>query len=130
MGVKEVGAYIQGLRKQRGLTQQALAAKAGVGQNYIWRVETGDIKRPSNHHMTALMRALQGNMEEVSRLMAQNGHDEEQIDDEAVAHIETLPPNERERMRQEALELIDEFLSHPRKLDKWLSYGEGLRDKG
>jgi len=42
-GVSEqrLGQRVQDLRKQRGLTQAALAAKAGISREYLARLEIG-----------------------------------------------------------------------------------------
>ncbi len=42
----KLGVMIQELRKERGLTQQALAEKCGTTKNYISRIEnnSGDIR--------------------------------------------------------------------------------------
>lgn len=36
-----VGMKIQQLREKRGITQEALAAKAGISRGYLARLETG-----------------------------------------------------------------------------------------
>ena len=40
--LKALGARIRTLRKERGLTQEALAERAGLHSRYISRVEQGD----------------------------------------------------------------------------------------
>jgi transcriptional regulator with XRE-family HTH domain len=48
MGIdaKEIGQRIKGLRKERGITQEQLAAMLGVTVNYLSRIEPG-IRRAS-----------------------------------------------------------------------------------
>lgn len=40
--LKALGARIKALRKERGLTQEALAERAGLHSRYISRIELGD----------------------------------------------------------------------------------------
>lgn len=126
--MKEAGEYIRSLRKERGMTMQALAGAAGVHPNYIWRVETGDIKKPSNKNLGALVHALKGSMEEVTRLMALSPSPEE-LSASIIDQLGRLSPKEREEYRRKALELIDELLTDPHKLDRWMGYGARLLDE-
>jgi len=46
------------IRKQKGLTQMELAAKSGIHQTLISRLEKGQIKNPSYRVVTQLAAAL------------------------------------------------------------------------
>jgi transcriptional regulator with XRE-family HTH domain len=39
--VEKVAARVKQLRERRGLTQEALAARAGISRAYLARIETG-----------------------------------------------------------------------------------------
>lgn len=53
-------------RRAAHLTQSALAAKAGVGQDFISRLETGDAKNPSHRAVMAICRALHVNPQDIT----------------------------------------------------------------
>jgi len=46
------------MREQRRLTQQELAAKAGVSYQTIWRIENGKHKEPGIYIARSIARAL------------------------------------------------------------------------
>jgi transcriptional regulator with XRE-family HTH domain len=54
----EFGVTLRGLRRQRGLTQAALAAQARVAQTYISDLERGTGKQPSGEVVARLAGAL------------------------------------------------------------------------
>ena len=54
---KRFGERLKALRERRGLTQEALAAKAGVARAYVARLEIGR-HDPSLSRLHALARAL------------------------------------------------------------------------
>jgi transcriptional regulator with XRE-family HTH domain len=57
MNVKGMGKMLKGLRKQRGLTQGALAKAAGISQIYVAKIEAGD-KIPSIPTLVKLAKVL------------------------------------------------------------------------
>ncbi len=57
MAIKGLGKMLKGLRKQRGLTQGALAKAAGISQIYVAKIEAGD-KIPSIPTLEKLAKAL------------------------------------------------------------------------
>ena len=54
--IKEIAAVVQAARRQRGWTQKELAAKAGVDQSKVSRLESGKF----NTRMVTLTRVLIG----------------------------------------------------------------------
>lgn len=122
--MKEVGDYIRALRKQRGWTQQALVTASGVGKNYVSKIENAGFDKPGGPNLSAIVRALGGSMEEIGRLL-HNGDTEDRL----LEEINSLPPEEREARRKQVEQLTDELLFDPKKLDRWIGYGERLREE-
>ncbi len=54
--LKAFGARVKRLRKQQGLTQEALAERAGLSARYISRVELGDV----NLGLIAILQIAEG----------------------------------------------------------------------
>lgn len=69
MSVQAVGGYVQGLIDRQGMTVAAVSADAGVEANYIWRLRTGDVKKPSAEVLGALVRAARGSIERAVALL-------------------------------------------------------------
>ncbi len=63
---QRVGRTIQRLRERRGLTQEGLAAKAGISRGYVARVETGRHDLPLST-LVRLAKALGVGAEELVR---------------------------------------------------------------
>lgn len=57
MSPKKLGMTIKALREKRGLTQEALAARAGLHRVYVAQIE-GQTKVPSLAALEKLARAL------------------------------------------------------------------------
>lgn len=55
---KRFGRYLVALRKERGISQERLAAEAGVGRSYMSRVERG-LVNVALPNLCKLARALQ-----------------------------------------------------------------------
>jgi transcriptional regulator with XRE-family HTH domain len=56
---QELIELIRKRREELGLTQAALAKRAGIGQPYISKIESGVIKSPSSFTINSLARALE-----------------------------------------------------------------------
>jgi len=54
---QEIGRRVSALRRERGLTQEALAERAGTSAPYIARIEAGD-RRPTIDVLAAVARSL------------------------------------------------------------------------
>jgi transcriptional regulator with XRE-family HTH domain len=52
------GRRVTKIRKERGLTQQELAAKAGTSYQTIWRIENGKHAEPGIYIARGIARAL------------------------------------------------------------------------
>ena len=63
---RRIGRNIAILRKRRGLTQEKLAEKTGLSQNFIARLETGS-KNPSIDTIEAIANAIGCDIEEIVR---------------------------------------------------------------
>jgi transcriptional regulator with XRE-family HTH domain len=53
-----MGVRIRNLRKDRGLTLDALAAKSGCSKSYLWELEKRPHNRPSAMKLAAIAQAL------------------------------------------------------------------------
>lgn len=70
MSVQAVGGYVQGLiDRQASLTIASVSAAAGVEPNYIWRLRTGEMKKPSAEIIGGLVRAASGSVERAIALL-------------------------------------------------------------
>lgn len=58
MGVEELGAAIRHLRRQQGLSQQALAERSGLSRNFVAQIERGE-SAPTVATLSRLAAALQ-----------------------------------------------------------------------
>jgi transcriptional regulator with XRE-family HTH domain len=58
MSPERISRVLKRLREQRGLSQLALAQKAGVAQAYISEMEAGQKKNPGIETLRKLARAL------------------------------------------------------------------------
>ena len=58
---------IKRLRKQRGLSQRALAARAGISRVYLARLESGERRNPGVVTVQALAAALGVELKELLR---------------------------------------------------------------
>ena len=81
-----IGAILRQQREKLGLTQDHVAAQAGISKPYLSNVETGKANPPSDGVLTLLERVLQF---EAGQLME-------------MAHLERMPSDVRQR--QETLE--------------------------
>lgn len=54
--LKAFGAQVKRLRKQQGLTQEALAERSGLSARYVSRVELGNV----NLGLTAILQIAEG----------------------------------------------------------------------
>lgn len=127
MSGQAVAAYIDALIDGNpDLTLTKVQKAAGVGMNYISRLRTKDTQEPSMRITAALVKAARGNLNDIAKLSDPNSSAEMG----RAAAFEWLGQNAgSEKRRKEALNLIDDLLSDPRKLDQWLGYGRRLLEE-
>ena len=58
MSPQRLGTVLKQLREKRGLTQQALAKRAGIAQGYLSELEAGREKNPGIETLRKLAKAL------------------------------------------------------------------------
>jgi transcriptional regulator with XRE-family HTH domain len=61
------GPSLLALREARGMTRAALAARAGITKNYLWRIETGGRTTASEPVLIALAAALRVEVNAITR---------------------------------------------------------------
>jgi transcriptional regulator with XRE-family HTH domain len=119
MSVRAVGGYIQGLIDSHGdLTAAAVAERAGVKSNYIWRLKTGDIQEPSAKIIGLLVRAARGSVERAMELLLRDGATEE--DGHAAATTPMFQLSDRHQavlsqMTEEELDALVAFVARTRR---------------
>ena len=69
-GATSFGAYLRGLRRAAGLTQEELASRAGLSPNAVGALERGARRRPYPHTVRSLSNALKLPEEERAALLA------------------------------------------------------------
>jgi transcriptional regulator with XRE-family HTH domain len=55
----QLAAHLRALREQEGLSQEQVAARAGVAVSTVRKIETGAVVEPGYFTVVALMRVLQ-----------------------------------------------------------------------
>jgi|SRR5829696_6464090 len=65
MALENLGEHIRTVRKERGLSQEALARRADVSLNLVGRLELGMVKNPHYGTLAGLARALDLTVEEL-----------------------------------------------------------------
>jgi hypothetical protein len=130
--VNAVGLYLRLLIEgQPGLTIRQVCARAGVGDNYIWRIENKGADVPvlvlksmieltggSWDHVVNLLNSTKD--EAVSYAVAS------QFAADCLAKQPSLP--HRDARIKESEDLTTRLIDHPRAFDKWLGYGACLID--
>lgn len=61
----ELGTFLRLKRKEQNYTLQDLSQKTDLSINYLYRLETGKVKRPSPPTMNKISIALNLNLEEI-----------------------------------------------------------------
>lgn len=119
MSVQAVGGYVQGLiDRQKGMTVASVSAAAGVEPNYIWRLRTGDVKKPSAEIVGSLVRAAKGSVEQAIALLLNSEATEEDGRRAAAATGFVLSDRHRaalEGLSDEDLDLIIELAGRMRR---------------
>lgn len=113
-------AYIVGLRKSRGVTIDAVVEAIRMPRRtYIaWEQgETRDIKTP---FALRAVRFLQGSIKVLEQL--------DQLTPEQAATLAEQATELSDDELDKTIKLYESLQDDPRKLDRWMTYGEGLRD--
>lgn len=127
------GAYLWGVRESRKLSRQDVANyirnKVGNGTNavQVGRIEKGQIPT-SAETLAAFIEAVDADPRQVIRLILHDDVTAEAAQELALAYVRanTATPDEQERRRREALQVIDQLLEDPVKLGRLLQFGEDL----
>lgn len=71
MSVPALGGYIEGLieRQKPSLSAAKVLDRAGVRQNYLWKLVKGEIKEPGASTVAQLVRAARGNLDRAIDLL-------------------------------------------------------------
>lgn len=124
MDVQEIGARLYGIIKQNKRKIGKVQKDAGVGNNYLWRLRTGDIEAPTLDNLRSVVHAAGGDWEEIRPLF--EGVDLEPAINAGLATAIADEPVEEEYQR--VLDIYARLSHQPRVLAHWLRFGEGLAD--
>jgi transcriptional regulator with XRE-family HTH domain len=119
------GAYLNELRRERGLTIRQLAAAAGVHHTYVSKLERGDRQAPDEAVTEALAAALGATPAQVDQLRWRAGHAPHGggapgQDDPTMTLVAealgdgSLTPAQRDRLRQTIAQVVQEQEFGPR----------------
>ena len=89
MARSALGFLLRNLREERGLSLRELAQLAEIDHAYVYRLETGDKKLPSEEVLSKLVRALKASKREADMLRYVAAHPE--TDAGFVAHVRQDP---------------------------------------
>ena len=67
--MQAVGIYIRTLRIDQGLTAMDVASAVGSNPNYIWRIETNQMKNPGLDLVFKIVAVLKGSGDHIMELM-------------------------------------------------------------
>lgn len=94
-----LGEKLRDLRKERGLTLEALADAARLSKSYLWELENRESQRPSAEKLTALADALGVGLayflEEDAR-----APEEKHLDEAFFRGYQKLDPDAKEQLRK------------------------------
>lgn len=110
-----IGGFIRWHRRRERMTQIELADAIGMSNKSVSDWENGRTT-PDRDSLTKLAGIFKISLEEFRRF----------LDIDAQNDAEVLPP-EQEEKRQKAVQIINELLADPKKLDQWIDYGDWLR---
>lgn len=122
--------YLRLLREGQDLSQADVARTVGVDSKQVYRWERGE-SRPLGGRIIGLTRAVRGRFEDVERLLNDDSIIQEEVARALAAdRIEELARLGDGDPRIEAAEQLITALSRsPARFDRWLGYGERLRDE-
>lgn len=116
MSEETLKGFIRYHRKRAKLTQQDLAEAIEMTNRSVTDWEAGRTT-PGRDALAKLATVFQISLDEFRKYIS--------FDDLA----ETMSAEQVER-KEQAIQLIDELLADPQKLDQWIDYGEYLRSRG
>lgn len=94
-----LGEKLRALRKERELTLEQLAERAGLSKSYLWELENRESQRPSAEKLTALADVLGVSasyfIEDDSR-----APQEKHLDEAFFRAYQKLEPNDKEQLRK------------------------------
>lgn len=132
------GAYLWALREAMGLSRDEVAYEANTNGVQVMRIEKGEIDTRGSL-LLSIVKTVKGNAEHVAQLLlgdftAEDGRRlaEQWLSGSEIKQAETLAAEIRNQGKvAEALEIIRRLEAlDPAALDRLLSYGQGLLDRG
>lgn len=122
--MKAIGAYFDTLVDLRGLKFKAVTKAAGVSDNYIGRLRSGDIGEPSASILVALTEAVSGSWDDIKALL-----DDDATPELAVVLAEAwykrfrrMSNDEKALMKKRLLDAVRPFLDDPSRIDALLGH--------
>ena len=101
----ELGSRIREARSKKGLTQEVLSERAGIGITYLGEIERG-VKMPSIRILINIVNALDVSADYILRNEVNSG--KQYVFDEITKKLEKLTP----KQRMAAGALLDAYISH------------------
>lgn len=120
--------YIRTLIDAQGLKVGAVMKDAGVGSNYLWRLEAQTRKRPSAEIALALIKAANGNKQHIDQLLKPKTNEEmgREMASQWLKELKQNGVQPQDDQRQEAIGTIDALINDPARLGQLIGYGKRL----
>ncbi len=131
MATDVVRWYVRGAREARGMSQDAVAKATGLALRSYTDWELGRTDEIKTGPLMRALDVLRAPAEHIKRLVLadEDGEEAQALVRGLIAELERLPAEAREARTQRAVALIDELLTDPQRLDRWIGYGERLREE-
>ncbi len=137
MKMAALAAYLQTIRKHRGISQERLAEQLGTAGVTIWRIENSK-QEPGGELLIKIADAIRANLDDIRRLVIDDNLTEEDgirmakafIDDPERAQIQRTARDVPGERITEALTVLDDLeRRNPNLVDEVIRYGRYLRER-
>lgn len=112
MSVQALGGYIEGLIERHGLKLADVQDRAGVRQNYVWKLTHGKIQEPGASTVNDLVRAALGDIEKALELLGDSEATLKSGYEEAMRPIFRISPRHRDRIAGMSADEIDRLFEY------------------
>lgn len=124
MSVQAIGTYFDKLVELRGLKIRAVSKHADVGENYISRLRTGEVKEPSAKILQALTEAVGGSWNDIEALLDPNAStaQAEALAEAWYSRFKRMGMAEQNALKRRLIEAIRPLIDDPSRLDDLLGH--------